>query len=94
MKDYEARLGEMSGMYVKELKSKLEGLREGWIFGAHARAALEDFIEGETVDIKSNTSQDITKEELYDLLMEAFDRIAALEKDVYNLNHGVRWSYL
>ncbi len=86
LKDYEDELNEKGGMFLDKIRSKNTGdSREGWLFPISERAAIDEFIEHETNDIKSTHSESLTVDDLYDILLEAFDRIATLEKQVEKL---------
>jgi hypothetical protein len=80
--DWADELSGMEGLFLEEIQSKNSGSRQGWVFSKIARAQVDAFIERETNDIRSNSSDGLSLEDLYDLLVEAFDRIAALEKKV------------
>lgn len=80
--DHIDELSQMGGLFLEEVQSKEFGMKQGWVFSKSSREQVDSFIERETNDIQSNSSEGLSLEDLYDLLVEAFDRISALEKKV------------
>lgn len=80
--NYSDELEQLGGLYLEKVQSRSSGLREGWAFAVNLREQIDAFIERELNDVRSNSSEGLTLEDLYDLLLEAFDRIATLEKKV------------
>lgn len=73
-------LAELGGMYLESAACRRTGrAQEGWIFAAAGKDAVEAFIAREEEDVRSAAEDDLSLEDIYDLLLEAFDRIAALE---------------
>lgn len=80
MDDYKDELSELGGLYMDKIQSKVTEEREGWVFPLNLKNDVNSFIEREAEDVQSSSTNDLTLDDLYDLLLEAFDRIAALEK--------------
>lgn len=83
MKEYDEELSELGGIFLDRVVSQKSGEREGWVFSLKYKQKLDDFVERETNDVQSNSTQGLTLDDLYDLLLEAFDRIGALEKKAF-----------
>ena len=78
---YHEVLSNIGGMYVEKVESKVENdTREGWCFISSLRNDVQTFIEDAQADIEENESETLTLENVYDLLIEAFNRIGQLEK--------------
>jgi len=80
----------IGGMHIEHARSQKEGdIREGWSFSSDLKPQVEEFIEDCAEDIESaDESQVIGLDQLYDLLLEATNRIDALERRVFKMSNS------
>ncbi len=78
---YKQELVGFGGMYVEKVKSNQEDdVREGWCFSANKRESVEKFIHQAKANVEEVDDEDeLSMDNLYDLIAEAFERIADLE---------------
>lgn len=84
--DFKTRLeDDLGGLFMPNLKTQTGEELAGWIFPLTEEKNIEQFLEEyETADICSETSY--VNEDILEMLQEIFDRLEALEKQVFGKN--------